>query len=229
MITDEKGNIDFGEWVCPKSWDDIKLSTYQEIERFYEDKNKEFSVPEVLHILCNKTVDEVNALPISFLEKIMEQLAFLQTAPDTLKPTNEIEIDGEKYMVNVFNELKTGEYIATDTVLKADKHDYASLLAILCRKENEAYDSEFEAKLFEKRREMYLRQPVTKILPIVSFFLSCYSVYMAPSLLYSMAEEQANLIQKNLENLEGVGRLKKCYMKWRVKTLLKRLKSNRPT
>ena len=104
----EDNIIDYGVWTCPKSWDDITLKKYQDIEIFYEGKDKH-DVRDIIHILCDKTPDEVNALPLEFLDEIMENMLFLNEAPKIEKPSNIIEIDKEKYQVNIMEKLK-GKY-----------------------------------------------------------------------------------------------------------------------
>ena len=141
--------IDYGQWVVPTKWEDVTLKQFQEIERFYEDKDKDFDVREVLHIFTNKGIDEINALPLEFLEEIMRNLLFLKERPEEKKPTNSVTINGERYAVQIENKLKVGEYVATDTALKGDKHNYAAILAILCRKDGELYDSKFEQHLVD--------------------------------------------------------------------------------
>lgn len=223
-MMEENENIDFGEWICPKSWDEITLKKYEEIEKYYADKDNDFNAAEVLHILCDKTVDEVNALPVEFTEKIMQHLTFLQTAPDVLEPTNEIEIDGVTYRIATEKTLKFGEYVATDTVMKADSHDYASLLAILCRKEGEPYDSKYEAELFDERKAMFEKQPITKILPMIAFFLALYGLTIGLSQAYSEVQEEADRLVKNIKSSQRLGAFRKRYMTWRVKRILKSLK-----
>ena len=72
---EENNVIDYGKWNCPTTWNQITLKQYQEIEKFYENaENKSFDAREVIHILCNKTIDEVNALPVEFLDDIMEKM-----------------------------------------------------------------------------------------------------------------------------------------------------------
>lgn len=163
---------DFKEWKVPTRWEDLTLKTYQDIERYYKDGDKEFNVIDVLDILTDKTRDEINELPAEFLEIILTHLSFLTTAPEVDEPSNKITINGETYAVNVMEKLKVGEYVAVDTILKNDRHDYASILAILCRKQGEVYDSKYEAEIFEDRKKMFEEQPVIKILPIVNFFCS---------------------------------------------------------
>lgn len=219
--------IDYGYVLVPKGWNEITLKQWQDIQRLYDstDGNKKFDVRDVIHILTNKTVDEINELPYEFLEKITDILSFMAQSPTDDKPTNKIIIDGEEYVVNIMEKLKTGEYVATQMALKNDKFDYASLLAILCRKNGEIYDSTFEAEEFEKRKELFEQQPITKILPIISFFLQSYVVSQIPSQLSSALEEGLNLIQKDFETSQKIGVYKKRYMTWRMNKLRKSLKS----
>lgn len=219
---------DFGKWYVPSQWSDITLQMYQEIEKYYADKDKKFDVRDVLTILTNHTQDEINMLPAEFLEPILEHLIFITTTPDVGEPTNKIIIDGEEYKVNIMEKLKLGEYVAVDSAFKNDKSDYASILAILCRKDGEIYDSNFEADVFEKRREMFLKQPITNILPIINFFLYCYITSKIPSQLYTQVEKGINHIQKSIETSQKIGASKKLYLNWRMKKLKKSLKSIKP-
>lgn len=221
--------IDYGKISIPTSWDEITLKQFSDIERYYADKEKQFDAREVLHIFTNKTIDEINELPIEITELLMSKLVFLQERPKDVKPSNKIKIDGEEYVINVMEKLKTGEYVSVDTILKGDKYDYASILAVLCRKKDEVYDSKFEAELFDSRREMFEKQPITKILPIIGFFLNLYIMLEIPTQLSLVVEEELNRIQKDIEISQRLGASKKRYLKWRMKRLRKLLKSSKST
>lgn len=229
MNNNEEIIKDFGSWNVPTKWEDISLKLYQEIERYYEGKDEKFDVRDVLNILTGKGEDEINALPAEFLDTILTHLIFLTTTPEVGEPTNKIVIDGEEYSINIMEKLKLGEYVAIDNVIKADKHDYASILAILCRKKDEIYDSKFEAEVFDKRKEMYEKQPVMNILPIISFFLDLYIMSERFSHLYSLVEEGINLIQQNIKNSEKIGVFKKLSLNSQMKKLKKSLKSIKST
>lgn len=224
-----KDSYNFGDWNIPTSWDDITLKKFQEINKYYSDKDKEFDVREIIHIMTDKTIDEVNELPAEFLQIIMEKLSFLQVEPEQQEPTNKIEINNEIYQINFMEKLKTGEYVSVDNILKTDKNDYASILAILCRKEGEIYDSKFEAELFEQRKKMFEEQPITKVLPIIGFFLNLYILLVTPSQLYSQVEEELNRIQKSIKTSTEIGVFKKHCLNWRMKKLKKLLRSNKNT
>ena len=217
--------IDLGQWTVPTDWSQITLKQYQDIERFYEDKEENFDVRKILHILTNHTEDEINMLPIDFLEKIMGSLTFLQEPIKEEEPKNWIEIDGERYTVHTENQLKTGEYIASDTALKGDRHNYAGLLAILCRKEGELYDSKFENEVLDDRIKLFEKQPITKILCIIGFFLQLYITSMTPTLLSSKVKEAIDLTRKDIETSVKNGEVSKRSMKSAMKKLRKLEKS----
>ena len=213
--------IDYGKWTVPTRWEEVTLKQFQEIERYYEDKDKKFDVREVLHIFTDHTQDEINALPVDFLEDIMTHLIFLQTKPEDKEPSNKIMIDGEEYTIHTENKLRTGEYIASDTAMKGDRHNYAAILAILCRKDGEIYDSHFENEVLEERIKLWEKQPVVNILPLIGFFFELYIVSQMPTQLYSKVEEALDLTRKDIETLQKNGEISKRCMKSQMKKLKK--------
>lgn len=224
-MANEENVIDLGVWNVPTSWDEVTLRQYQEIERYYEGKDEHFDVRKVLNILTSHTEDEINMLPLEYLEEIMEKLNFLASLPKEEEPRNWCEINGERYSVHTEQKLKTGEYIASDTALKGDKHNYAAIMAVLCRKDGELYDSHFENEVLEGRIKLFEQQPVTKILPIISFFLRLYAVSMMPTLLSLEAKELVDHTRKDIETLQKSGELSRHSTKSLMKKLRKLEKS----
>ena len=217
--------MDFGEWKTPKGWDDLTLKMFQEIERYYSDKEKEFDVREVLETFTAHSRDEIDQLPIEFVEKLLEALKWVSEPPIYGEPRPYIIIDGEKYQVNIQEKLKTGEYIAVETAIKGDAHNYAAILAILCRKQGELYDSKFENEELEKRIELFENQPMMNVMPIVSFFLNLWLVLGKHTQLYSVVKEQLDLTAKHIETLHKNGELSKRSMRSAMKKLRKLEKS----
>lgn len=217
--------IDLGQWNCPKGWNDITLEKYQQIEKYYSGKEEKFDIRDVIHILCDKTIDDVNALPVEFLEDIIQRMDFLTKAPQVDNPTNKVEIDGVTYTVNTQNKMKAGEFIATETIMKEDPSNTAALLAILCRKEGEQYDSHFENEILEERIKMFEKTPITKVLPVITFFLQLYMIYAAPIQLSTLMLEAINDVRRNIESSQKNGLLSKLYTKWQMRKLRKLEKS----
>ena len=224
-ITVEK---DFGEWKVPSSWDDLTLGKFQELERLYDgddDKERKFDVRDVLDLMTEHTKDEINELPIEFTDMLLRKMYWLHEQPDFGKPSNKITIDGVQYTVHNENEMKFGEYVALDTAMKGDKHNYAAMLAILCRKEGEIFDAKFENEILPSRIEFWKNVSVIKVMPIVSFFLELSSMSLQVSQLSSEIQEGINHILKHIETSKRNGVFSALYTKWQVRKLKKLQKS----
>ena len=224
-ITVEK---DFGEWKVPQSWDDLTLGKFQELERLYdtEDGNeRKFDVRDVLDLMTDRTKDEINELPIEFTDMLLRKMYWLHEQPDFGKPSNKVTIDGVQYTVHNENEMKFGEYVALDTALKGDKHNYAAMLAILCRKDGEIFDAKFENEILPSRIEFWKNVSVMKVMPIVSFFLELSSMSLQVSQLSSEIQEGINHILKHIETSKRNGVFSALYTKWQVRKLKKLQKS----
>ncbi len=226
----EENIIDYGEWTVPSSWNDVTLKMFSELERYYSEQGeeKQFDAREVLHILCNKSIDEVNALPMEFTERIMEKLDWLQKAPEYGEPTNKMTINGEVYIANTQEKLKTGEYVSLDTIMKQDKHNYAAMLAIMCRKEGEAYDSHFENEVLGDRIKLFEQIPMMDAMRVVFFFINLYITSQIPIQLSSKVEEALNLVAKNIETSRKNGDLSvwsSLLLKRKLKKLRKSIKA----
>ena len=115
---DENIIIDYKSWTIPTSWDDVKLSVFQKLEE--EKANENTQMIDILHILTNKTKDEVMSLPVEFIDLLLQKLSFMLEPMPTQEPTNKIEIDGETYQINFMEKLRTGEYISLNNVIKAE-------------------------------------------------------------------------------------------------------------
>lgn len=203
----EDNIINFGSVTVPASWSDITLGKFQKIEKYYEDKDRIFNVMDVLDIMIDKDRDYIMRLPNEFLDIILEKLMFLQTPPEEAKPDNKVEINGETYRIHFENQLKVGEYVAADSILKQDSHNYAAFLAILCRKDDEIYDSKFENEILEDRIKFWESQPVTKIFPLISFFLLLYGNLTMITQLSSQAQENINHIASYIQTSRKNGEL----------------------
>ena len=224
-ITVEK---DFGEWKVPSSWDELTLGKFQELERLYDgddDKERKFDVRDVLDLMTDRTKDEINELPIEFTDMLLRKMYWLHEQPDFGKPSNKITIDGVQYTVHNENEMKFGEYVALDTAMKGDKHNYAAMLAILCRKDGEIFDAKFENEILPSRIEFWKNVSVMKVMPIVSFFLELSSMSLQVSQLSLEIQEGINHILKHIETSKRNGVFSALYTKWQVRKLKKLQKS----
>ena len=225
----EENIYDFKKWNVPVRWEEINLKTWSKIQQLYtENEDSSFDIIELVSVLCNKKRSEVQELPTSFLDIILTHLQFLYTPIPKVEPKPYIEINNERYEINIMEKMRTGEYIDINTILKDDKYSYATILAILCRKKGEVYNDTYISEKLDGRIKMFENLPITEVLPIITFFLNCYLLSEVTTQLYTTIEDGVKDIRKNIQILHQNGEVSKRSMKSVEKTLRKlekRLKS----
>ena len=130
--------------------------------------------------------------------------------------------------------LKVKEYDSADMVLRNNPYDYPSLLAILCREckgkktdhitgqtylINEDYDTEFANHIFDARREMFANMPMTKVMPLIRFFLlkGLESNSHFQNSLKTIALQLKEAVQNMLDSIESKGLGKWLYLPQMIK------------
>lgn len=212
-------NIDYGEIKVPTSWDEVTVKKYIELSRLYDNDNKPELI-DMIPVLIDRDRDYVMSLPSEFLGVVLSKLDFLARDIDA-EPTNEIEINGEKYIINYQEKLRVGEYLAADTLIKEDDKNIAKLLAILCRKKDEVYDTDFTTNVLNDRIKLFEEQPITKVIPLFFFMLTLYATLQSPIILSSNIKENINHIRQNIESLRKDGELGTLTFKYVMRKLRK--------
>lgn len=216
-----KTNFNF---KIPTSWDEVTLDTFINLQALYKDDYKP-SFTEIISVLSNIKKEELNNYPALIIEKVMDNLTFLST-PITNETNNTITINGERYIVNTEEELLFGEYVDAQTILDADRSNFKAILGILCRKEDEVYNDVFIAKKLNKRIEMFGQQPITKVYPIISFFLNKW--ILSPQNMKSYSEkllDHTNQLVMSIEDSLKNGTGKKSFLNSPMRKLKKLKKS----
>lgn len=184
---------DFGEVTIPEKWEEVTLKQYQELQRLVEanaDKeDKGIDKYEILSIFIGKTVKEIKEMPITFVDKLMSRLTFMNEPPK-FEPKNELKINQKRYKINYENEMSVGEYEAVMTIINADRFNLAALLAVLCREVvSETYDamtkktyvlteqfsSFFSNVKFDERVKLFENMKLVEALPLITFFFNARS------------------------------------------------------
>ena len=190
---------DFGSITVPTSWDEITLEQFTKIIQLNDGKDEEVSLTDIMAILTNTDRSYIYSLPSDFVHTIMAHLLFLNE-PLKEEAKSEVEINGEKYIINYMEKLKFGEYTDANTVMQSNKYNYAALLAILCRKKGEVYNDDYIANILDDRIEMWNKQPITKVYPLVCFFLTLSALSGTLLKDYLTTAEQA--LNQSLESIE---------------------------
>ena len=165
-----------------------KLEAKKNKQEAPNDKDEKYTISDkdILRIFTNFDISKYDILPVELYEAIMSNFSFLVEDMPVMKPSKELFFNNVHFVINDMESLKVKEYDSADMVLRNNPYDYPSLLAILCREckgkktdhvtgitylINEDYDTEFANHIFDARREMFAKIPMSKVMPLISFFL----------------------------------------------------------
>jgi hypothetical protein len=177
--------------VVPVCWEDVDVTTYARIQQI---SSKEYPTElahttELVKCLCN--IDEVYSLPISTFNTIAKEIGFIST-PVPSEKKEEIVVDGELYRwVSNFNGLTVGEVISIEQVIDLEELTFSLatdvVAAILLRKVLPNGElEEFDSNLFNERRELFGRVPITDVNGMLGFFLLGGQTSTKPTYLFSV-------------------------------------------
>lgn len=221
---------DFGKIKIPTKWEEVTLGQFEKIMKLTGGENKgRVDVMSLLSIMTGQDEDYINSLPASFVETLMAHLIFLNDNPRTYDHTaSQIKIGKDFYSIHFLEELKFGEYVEVNESIKNDPLDYSSILAILCRKDGEAFDEDYVANKFKQRKEMFQEQPVTEILPLMGFFLKLFLLSRANSQgCLTELESATNQLLMHTNSSVSNGDGGKHSLSWRMRTTRKLKKLNK--
>lgn len=212
----KRTNYEFSN--VPKCWNEITLKKFQELSRLYKN-NEQITDSQLIAFFCNVEESYIKDAPVAVINEVMQYLDFINH-PISDEETSSITIDNTEYQINTQDELKFGEYVDVQTVLKDDGDNLAAVLAILCRKEGEVYDDEYISKTLPERIALFEKLPITTVQPLINFFLTC----CIQSAVVTQAYSIKNLLNKQVEHIENFvknGDGKRHSFLWRMKTLRK--------
>ena len=181
-----------------------------------KDEKYNLTDKDLLRIFTNFDMEKYDLLPVELYNSIMSNFGFVLEEMPQQKPSKELSFNGKDFIINDMESLKVKEYEDAEMVLRNNVYDYPSLLAILCRevkgvktdnitgisyKVNEEYDSEFANHIFDARRKMFAEMPITKVMPLITFFLlrGLESSNLSQNSITTLAQNLLDLVE-NLED-----------------------------
>ena len=199
-----------------------------------KDEKYNLTDKDLLRIFTNFDMDKYDILPVELYNSIMSNFSFVLEDMPQWKPSNHLSYNGMEFVVNTMEALKVKEYEDAEMILRNNIYDYPSLLAVLCRKVtgtktdnvtglswevNEAYDSEFANKIFDARREMFAKMPITKVMPVISFFLlrglECNN--LSQNSITTLAHQLDEVVGNMLDSINSMGLRKWLYLPQMIK------------
>ena len=200
------------------------------------EKDEKYNITDkdLLKCFTNFDMDKYDVLPVELYNSIMSNFSFVLEDMPQWKPSNHLSYNGNEFVVNTMEALKVKEYEDAEMILRNNIYDYPSLLAVLCRKVtgtktdnvtglswevNEVYDYEFANKLFDARREMFAKMPITKVMPVISFFLlrglECNN--LSQNSITTLAHQLDEVVGNMLDSINSMGLRKWLYLPQMIK------------
>jgi len=249
---------DFGSITVPTKWDEVTLqmlSDYLALSKEKEEalekdkaqaekdktdmpneKDEKYNLTDkdLLRIFTNFDMEKYDILPVELYNSIMSNFSFVLEDMPQWKPSNHLSYNGMEFVINTMEALKVKEYEDAEMILRNNRYDYPSLLAVLCRKVtgtktdnvtgltweiNEEYNSEFANKIFDARREMFAKMPITKAMPLISFFLlrglECNN--LSQNSITTLAHQLDEVVGNMLDSINSMGLRKWLYLPQMIK------------
>ena len=200
------------------------------------EKDEKYNITDkdLLKCFTDFDMEKYDVLPVELYNSIMSNFSFVLEDMPQWKPSNHLSYNGMEFVVNTMEALKVKEYEDAEMILRNNIYDYPSLLAVLCRKVtgtktdnvtglswevNEVYDSEFENKIFDARREMYAKMPITKAMPLISFFLlrglECNN--LSKNSITTLGHQLDEVVGNMLDSINSMGLRKWLYLPQMIK------------
>ena len=199
-----------------------------------KDEKYNLTDKDLLRIFTNFDMEKYDILPVELYNSIMSNFSFVLEDMPQWKPSNHLSYNGIKFVVNTMEAMKLKEYEDSEMILRNNMYDYPSLLAVLCRKVtgtktdnvtglswevNEVYDSEFANKIFDARREMFAKMPITKVMPVISFFLlrglECNN--LSQNSITTLGRQLDEVVGNMLDSINSMGLRKWLYLPQMIK------------
>lgn len=130
------------------SWEELTWNEYEQIEQILKtDIPNDYKSVHLISVLSAQPIAVIEALPISQFTRLLPNLDFLQTEPDTHYHKFEYTINGREYdFKGKLNEISTAQYIDYRTYMSEEEKDIVNLMSVFLIPKghdyNDGYDME---------------------------------------------------------------------------------------
>lgn len=182
--------------LIPDSWDEVDLATYQKIWRMSSETRKE--MVGMVAALCGTSEQVLLSWPAEVFDIIVRKTAFIFTG-ELPQPSPKIKIEDIEYVIPIEDKLSLGEWVDAEDAQKEGERSISGILAVVCRPIGEKYEIDVEKT--EARQALFESQPMTKIFPLMAFFLSCASASATRTEVFTQIDLLRDRLQEATQNL----------------------------
>ena len=113
------------------TWDSLSWKEYNQLEQILlADIPETYKTVNIIALLSNKTVDEIESIPISEFQKLLPALEFLKTEPETHYHKYQYTINDREYnFKGKLDEITTAQYLDYRSYMDEENKDVVKLLS----------------------------------------------------------------------------------------------------
>lgn len=195
-------SFDDQEISIPQSWQDIKLSDYE--QWFAAEPRNRIEQVQLVADICGLDAEILLDNPTQLFDTVTDVIGFAFEEYEG-EESPSIDIEGKAYILSSTEDLTLSEWVDMESIFQTKSSSRLSdILAILCRPVGETYNN----KKAEERKTLFQNLTMDKAFPLLAFFLRQKERYQTASSLYSEIKEQGvqylHLIQSFAENGDGI-------------------------
>lgn len=130
------------------NWDEITWREYEQLEQILNtDIPSDYKSVHLIAVLTGLSVEEIENLPITTVQRLMPHLDFLYTEPETHTHKFEYTINGRVYdFKGKLDEITTAQYIDYRSYMEEENKDVVKLMSVFMipkgHEYNDGYDIE---------------------------------------------------------------------------------------
>jgi hypothetical protein len=195
------------EITVPTSWNDVTVNQYQALTQIDKESypNDLAYTVAVLQVLCN--LDNMTTIPLSAMQELAPSISFLAKEPNKER-YNDVSYNDVSYeWIESFNAITVGEAISIELIIDLEELTFASsydvVLAVMLREKGK----KFNAKEFNRNRDLFGGLPITEVLGQLLFFLNGGQTSTAHLKTYSIT--RSLMITSRKKNLKKWSKAKK--------------------
>lgn len=176
------------DYQAPENWEEMSLKLYVNVAKLEEKKSEyllgELYLLKIVEALCDAEDGDLDDLTLEDVNDISQSIGFLKENYNWPN-VKTIDIEGTTYVFpSDLNKLTMGEYISMKTFQENTQSQAEAIpyiLAIILRPGRLITDEEtgeekwvqdkFTANNIEYRKEIFMSQPVVKLMGPITFFL----------------------------------------------------------
>lgn len=172
----------------PKNWNEIKIATFQELQKFTEPSFE--NQIAVLSVLSGISVEQIEEMPISYIKKQAARLDWMADLPDA-KNIKSFRIGFKRYRFALTPEqITAGQFITVQDLFNSGNwiDNLHMIMACMITKDGD----------FKKTAELFrTKMPISVAYAYTLFFSTCYPALLEVIQAYLRGVQIAAMMHKS--------------------------------